>query len=223
MARGTYRLYPGVVSDSLPVLPYRVELQRKAIHLGALVLPLAMLVLPVPVARVGLTALAAVAVALDVARQRVPAVRRALVDRAFGWMMRPEEIPPEGGPLVFNGAVWMCLSAAICIWILPPAVGAAALAMLMLGDAAAAIVGRRFGAHKWPGTPKSVEGSAAYAVAAFATGLAVSAWPDAGLTAVAVAVGAVAGAALEALPIPVNDNIRVPIVTGLAMWGALSI
>ena len=209
------------MSDPAPALSYRVELQRKAIHLGALVLPLAMLALPTPLARGILTALAGLAVALDVARQRVPAVRRVLVDKAFGWMMRAEEVPPVGGPLVFNGAVWMCLSAAACVWLFPPSVGAAALAMLMLGDGAAAVVGRRVGRTKWPGTPKSVEGSAAYVVAAFAMGLAVTLWPGAQLTVLACAVGAVVGAALEALPIPVNDNFRVPVLSGLAMWAVV--
>ncbi len=209
------------MSDHVPVLPYRVELQRKAIHLGALVLPLAILALPTPLARGALTALAVLAVALDVARQRVPAVHEVLVGRAFGWMMRPEELPAFGGPLVFNGAVWMCLSAAACAWLFPPGVGAAALAMLMVGDGAAAVLGRRFGRTKWPGTPKSVEGTAAYVVAAFLTGAAVAAWPGVGLTVAACAVGAGVGATLEALPIPVNDNFRVPVLSGLAMWAVL--
>ncbi len=117
------------------------------------------------------------AVGLDVARQRVPALHRVLIERVFGWMMRPEELPAFGGPLVLNGAVWMCLAAAACAWLFPPGVGASALAMLMLGDAAAALVGRRFGRHKWPRSPKSVEGSAAYVAAALATGLAVAACP----------------------------------------------
>ena len=208
------------MSGHPPVLPYRVELQRKAVHLGALVLPLAILALPTPVARWVLTVGAALALALDVARQRSEPVRRVVVGRWFGWMMRPEEVPPPGAPLVFNGAVWMGVSAALCAWLFPPALGAAALAMLMVGDAAAAVVGRRVGRTKWPGSPKSVEGSAAYAVAAFATGSAVSAWPGAELGLAVCAVGAVAGAALEAVPIPLDDNVRVPVLSGAAMAAA---
>lgn len=206
--------------DPVPHIPYRVELQRKAIHLGALVLPFAILALPRPLALGALTALAAVAVGLDVARQRVPSIRRLVVDRVFGWLMRPEEIPPEGGPLVINGAAWMCVSAALCAWLFPPGIAAAALAMLMVGDGAAAVVGRRFGRTKWPGSVKSFEGSVAYAVTAFLTGLAVVAFPGSELTVGVCALGAVVGAVVEAVPIPLNDNVRVPLISGLAMLAA---
>jgi len=209
------------MSDHAPALPYSVELQRKAIHLGALVLPASMLALPTPTARAVLTGLAVGAVALDVARQRVPAAHDLLVGRAFGWMMRPEELPPLGSPLVFNGGVWMFLAAAACVWLFPPAVGAAALAMLMVGDGAAALVGRRFGRTKWPGSLKSVEGSAAYVATAFGIGAAVAAWPGTALSLTACAVGAGVGAAVEALPIPINDNFRVPLLSGLAMLAVL--
>ena len=205
------------MSDHVPVLPYAAELQRKAIHLLALVLPASILLLPRPVALAGLTALAVFSVGLDVARQRVPAVRGLLVDRTFGAMMRPEALPPEGGPLVLNGAAWMCVSAALCAWLFAPGIAAAALAMLMVGDGAAAVIGRRFGRTKWPGSPKSVEGTLAYAVTAFAVGLAVVAWPGADLGVGTVALGAGAGALVEAVPIPLNDNVRVPLLSGAAM------
>ena len=211
------------MSDHVPVLPYAAELQRKAIHLLALVLPGAILVLPRPTALLGLTVLAAFAVALDLARQRVPAVRRFVVDRAFGGMMRPEELPPEGAPIVLNGAAWMCVSAAVCAWLFPPGVAAAALAMLMVGDGAAAVLGRRYGRTKWPGSPKSVEGSLAYALTAFAIGLAVVAWPGTSVGVGTVALGAAVGAAVEALPLPLNDNMRVPFLSGLAMAASLAI
>lgn len=205
------------MSDHVPVIPYAAEVKRKALHLGALALPASILLLPRPVVLVALAVLAALAVALDVARQRVPAVRRLIVDRTFGWMMRPEEIPPEGSPIVLNGAVWMFVSALLCAWLFAPGVAAAALAMLMVGDGAAAVVGRRFGRTRWPGSPKSAEGSAAYAATAFAIGLAVVAWPGTSLTVAMCAVGALVGAAVEALPLPLNDNVRVPFLSALAM------
>ena len=169
-----------------------------------------------PLSAVILAPLAALALALDVARVRSRSIRDFL-HRWFVWLMRPEEVPPFGGSITFNGATMMCTSAALCAALFPAGVAAAALAMLMVGDGAAAVIGRRFGRHRWPGTPKSVEGSLAYAVTAFGIGLAVVAWPGAELGLVPCAVGAVSGAIVEALPLPVNDNLRVPLLTGLAM------
>ena len=211
------------MSDSVPVISYRAELGRKALHLGALVIPAGILLLDgVTVAGwslsvVILAPLAALALVLDVARVRSPPIR-AFLHRWFVWLMRPEEVPPLGGPITFNGATMMCTSAALCAALFPVGVAAAALAMLMVGDGAAAIIGRRFGRHRWPGSPKSVEGSLAYAATAFGIGLAVVAWPGSGLGLLACAVGAISGAIVEALPIPLNDNLRVPLLTGLAMW-----
>ncbi|GAB5534059.1 MAG: phosphatidate cytidylyltransferase [Rubricoccaceae bacterium] len=213
------------MSDSPPVISFRAELGRKALHLGALVIPLGILLLNEaeaggwPLSVVILAPLATLALILDVARVRAPGIRDFL-HQWFGWMMRPEEIPPLGGPITFNGATMMCTSAALCAALFPAGIAAAALAMLMVGDGAAAIIGRRFGRHRWPGSPKSIEGSLAYAVTAFGIGLAVVAWPGSGLGLAACAVGAASGAIVEALPIPLNDNLRVPLLTGLAMWGA---
>lgn len=219
--------YVPPVSDSAPVISYQAELGRKALHLGALVIPLGLLllddlaVLGLPLSVVILAPLAALALALDVARVHSASIREFL-HRWFVWLMRPEEVPPLGGPVTFNGATMMCTSAAICAALFPAGIAAAALAMLMVGDGAAAIIGRQLGRHRWPGSPKSVEGSLAYAVTAFGIGLAVVAWPGSGLNVAVCAVGALTGAIVEALPIPVNDNLRVPLLTGLAMVAAPS-
>lgn len=210
------------MSDRPPLISYAAELRRKALHLGALVLPAAILVLGRPTAAYVLVPLAVVAVACDWARVRWEPARRAL-HGVFGGMMRPEEVPPLGGPLVLNGATWMCVASALSAVVFPPAVAAASLAMLMVGDGAAAVVGRRFGRTKWPDGLKSVEGTVAYAASAFAVGLAVVFWPDADLTLGACAVGAVVGALAEAVPIPVNDNVRVPLVAGAAMAAVMAL
>lgn len=208
--------------DTAPAIPYAAEVRRKALHLGALVLPAAMLVLGTPTAAYVLAPLALLAVFLDWARVRSEPVRHAL-HALFSGLMRPEEVPPLGAPVVLNGATWMCVASAVVATLFAPGVAAASMAMLMVGDGAAAVVGRRFGRTKWPGGLKSVEGTAAFAVTAFGIGLAVVAWPGSGLSVAMCAVGAAVGAVGEALPIPVNDNVRVPVLSGLAMMavGAL--
>ena len=211
--------------DTPQLISYAAELRRKALHLGALVLPVGILVLGRPLAPALLIPLAVLAVALDWARVRFDVVRR-LLHRVFGSLMRPEEISELGAPAVLNGATMMCVAAALCASFFEPPVAAAGLAMLMVGDGAAAVVGRRFGRHTWPGGAKSAEGTLAFAVTAFGVGLAVVFWPlptsGARLTVAACAVGAVVGAAVEALPVPLNDNVRVPLVAGAAMAGVLA-
>ncbi len=210
------------MSDSSPSISYAAELRRKALHLGALVLPAGILLLGRPLAATVLVPLAVVAVLCDWARVRVEPARRVL-HTLFAGLMRPEELPPLGGPVVLNGATWMCVASAVCAVVFPPAVAAAAMAMVMVGDGAAAVVGRRFGRTMWPGGLKSVEGTAAFVVTAFAVGLAVVYWPGAGLTLAACAAGAVVGAIAEAVPVPVNDNVRVPLVAGAAMLAVLAL
>jgi dolichol kinase len=202
------------------VLSYGAELRRKALHFTALGFPIGILLVDPPLSLVILWAMAAVGVGLDVARQRVPVVKRVMLG-AVGSIMRPEEIPPPGGALVLNGAVWMCVAAAACATLFPAPVAAAALIMQQMGDAAAAVVGRRYGRLRWPGQRKTLEGSLALAATGFASAWLLSHLPIEGLTEALpvgrLAIGAVAAAAAEAVPIPPNDNIRVPLLAGAAI------
>jgi dolichol kinase len=204
------------VSDLPPLISYSAELKRKALHLGALVIPLGIVVLGRSVAAWLLVPLAVVAVTLDVLRLRVPAVHR-FINWVFAPIMRPEEQPAFGGPVVINGATWMCVSAAVCVLLFPEPVAAAALAMLMVGDGAAAVVGRRYGRTRYPFSEKSVEGSVAFFVTGLVAALPFGLLATPPVSLLALASGAFMAALVEALPVAINDNVRVPLVAGAAM------
>jgi len=194
-------------------LSYTGEIGRKGLHLFALSLPLGMWWVGMPAALYLLAPVALLAVAADVARARSPSFN-ALVRRIFGPLMRAEELPEAGAGVRFNGATCVLVSAALMALLFPLRVAVPVLAMAMLADAAAALVGRRLGRHPWGSLPATVEGTTAFV----ATGLAIMACFPAVAFGPAAA-GVLVGAVVEALPLPVNDNIRVPIAAALVVIG----
>ncbi len=197
-------------------LPYRDELKRKALHLLALVVPLGMYVLGRPVALLILAPAALLALTADTLRAYSVRFARVIA-RVFGPLMRAEEWGAKGQPaadgdVTFNGATLVLVSAALLTLIFPLRLAVPVFAMFMIGDAAAALVGRRFGRVHWGRNPRTLEGSAAF----LAAGLAVMAcFPAVGFW--IGAAGTVAGCLAEALPRPFNDNLRVPLVAASVM------
>ena len=90
------------------------------------------------------------------------------------------------------------------------AIADSGILMLIIGDSASTIVGRRFGRHKLPFKDlKSVEGSIAFFVVGFLSALTL-------LPLFPSLIGALVGALTEAYS-PIDDNIPVPIISALAM------
>ncbi len=106
-------------------------------------------------------------------------------------------------------------------------VAAAAWGILAFGDGMASVVGMTLGRRKLPWNPKkSWAGSGAYVLfgTVAAAGLLVWTAPGRYTWAFAVAVGAAAAlfaAALESLPQGLDDNLGVPLLTGLFLFGLL--
>ncbi|MFW5973426.1 MAG: diacylglycerol/polyprenol kinase family protein [Bacteroidota bacterium] len=198
-------------SDDDADIPYRAEVIRKLLHLLALIIPLGMWLIGREAAILVFLPLALVGVAADVLRARSYWVNR-FIDRYFGFMMRGRERPPVGGPVVINGATWVAISAAMLSVLFPVHVGAAAFSAFILGDAAAALIGRRWGRRRWPGTTRTVEGSLAFLFVSLGILAGFGIFSTTGIVAASLI-----GAAAEALPGPTNDNIRVPLVMALAL------
>ncbi len=198
------------LSERPPSISYRAEVGRKALHLLALVVPLGMLALGPEVSRWVMGAGAVVALGCDVLRARIGRFA-VFINTVFGGLMRPEERPHVPGPVVFNGATWVLVTAFVLVVVFPLSIAVAAFAAFMVGDAAAALVGRRYGRHRWPGTRRTLEGTAAFALVAFGTLLLFQ------VDAKAAVVCALVSAGAEVLPGPLNDNFQVPLVGALVL------
>lgn len=199
---------------SNPSLSYTGEIGRKSLHLLALSIPLGMWGVGMPMALYLLAPAALLAVVADLLRSYSESFN-TLIRWIFGPLMRPEELPEAGTEVRFNGATCVLVGAVLMVVLFPLRVAVPVLVMAMLADAAAALVGRRIGRHHWGSLSATVEGTAAFV----GTGFAIMACFPA-IAFGPAAVGVVVGAVVEALPIPVNDNIRVPVVAALMVVGA---
>lgn len=209
------------------LLSYVGELGRKALHLLALALPVAVLLIGKPDVLWGLVPLALTALALDLLRVRSAALNR-FIDTLFGWMMRPAERPLPGEAAHINGATWVLLSMATLTFLFPADVAVAAFIIFMLGDAAAALIGRRFGHHQWTDVFRgragcSVEGSAAFMVVGLAAAALIA---GTGLVTIpfwALGATTLVACILEAMPMSMNDNMAAPLGAAIVLHGLLLI
>lgn len=181
------------------------ELARKSIHVATVAIPLITLFVPREVMIVVLAAAASIALAVEIARFRARWARYHFLRRTRT-MLRPHE---RRGPA---GATYMVVAYLLALILLPKPVAVAAMLYNGLGDAAAALVGRRWGKHRtrWG---KSWEGAAAGFVVDLLSGLLVP-----GLPRSAALIGAAAASTFEFLPLPLDDNLRVTLGGGAAAW-----
>jgi dolichol kinase len=192
----------------------RRELARKAIHVSSTALPLLVWLVPRPLAVAVLVPVAVLAVVIDVARHRIRPVRYHFL-RHTRTMLRPHE---RRG---LAGATWMALAYAAALLVFPKPVALAAMLFNGLGDATAALVGKRWGRHRtrWG---KSWEGFAAGLVVDLAVGLGMWMIAPAAVPLAGAIMGALVAATVEFAPLPLDDNVRVTLAGGAGIvLGAL--
>lgn len=110
----------------------------------------------------------------------------------------------------FMGATYILISVCLTVAMYSKPVAVAALSFIIVGDSFAALIGRKFGRHRFG--RKSIEGSFACLLSTAVVALLT---PDLALP--ITLTGAVAATITEAVSLKVDDNISVPIVSGLVM------
>ena len=146
---------------------------------------------------------------------------------ARGRLHRPAELD-QTLPV---GLVLYPTSILILLLMLParPDIVAAAWGILAAGDGAATLVGRRYGTRRWPwNRSKSLAGSAALVVAGGAAGAFLCWWcrpvvippPYLWFAIGAPIAAALVAAAVETVPIRLDDNLSVTLTSAAALWAA---
>ena len=192
---------------------YGVEVMRKAIHLSSLAIPIVYFFVDRNVALAILLPLTLVLTVSDLLRLYHEPTGR-VYERYLGFLLRNHERNDRGRRL--TGATYVLLSATICVLVFPKVIVVTAFAILIVSDSAAALIGRRFGRHRL--FAKSYEGTAAFFVSASAVVLLA---PKILYVPAEYAIGflaALLGAIVEASPLPLDDNLTIPLAIGAIMW-----
>ena len=110
----------------------------------------------------------------------------------------------------FTGATYILTTACLTIALFSRPVAGLALAFIIVGDPASALIGIKFGRHKFKS--KSLEGSLAFLTAAI-----MIAFVMPGVPLIVKIIGAVVATITEAVSFRIDDNATVPLVSGLVM------
>jgi dolichol kinase len=144
---------------------------------------------------------------LDLIRLNVPSINRIVLSKFSSFIRANEEHR-------LTGTAPYVLGIGLSLFVYRVDIAAAAICFLAFGDVAATTIGERYGRTKIGN--KSLEGSLAFVAAAISAGLLL---PLVGITVVpgVILLGAIAAAGVELLPLPVNDNLVIPLVSGGVM------
>ena len=179
------------------------ELLRKTTHLTGFFIPLLYIVLDKSTMIFIAGAFAGIAVIVEFLKWLDESFRN-LFFRFFEFILRRHE---RKGAI--TGATYYIISTFLCIVIFDKHIAIVSIFFIVLGDTAAALVGKAWGRIKLIGD-KSLEGSAACFIVCAVISLF---WidPVVGLT------GAFVATLAELLPLRLDDNLTVPLISGAVM------
>jgi dolichol kinase len=144
---------------------------------------------------------------VEIVRLKTPAWNLFLYSH-FGSFFRKNEEKKLSGTIPY------ILGVALSLYAFSAEVASTAICFLAFGDVAATTIGERYGRTKIGN--KSLEGTAAFVIAAFLAGfllrplgLHLKVW--------VMICGAIIAAGVELLPFEINDNLAIPVLAGAAM------
>lgn len=179
------------------------ELLRKSIHLSGLILPIIYFFIDKPTMLIGVGILTGIAVTIELMKS-LSTRFGGFFFQIFAPMLRRHE---RRGAM--TGATYYIISTFLCVLFFGKTLAIVCIFFMVLGDLVAALVGKKWGRTKLIGT-KSLEGSAACFVVCAIIAL-VKLHPVIGI------VGALVATIVEMLPVPIDDNLTVPLVSGAVM------
>jgi len=199
--------------DRTATIEYKNEVVRKAIHIFSLSIPTIYFFISKQFAIYLLVPITAAFISVDIARYYIPPIAQWFY-QWFGWLLRRHETNVRKKRL--NGASNVLISSLLSVLLFPKIIAINAITILIISDTTSALVGRRFGRHRF--LAKSLEGSLAFFISAV---LVVLVAPKIDRLPMEYSIGFIAaaiGTVVEALPIKIDDNLSIPLAVGFSLW-----
>ena len=188
-------------------ISFSSELKRKGTHFLALAIPIGYYFISKRDCLLILIPITLVSIIVDIIRLRkLPGVNTLYL--ILGPMLRRRE------RFNFTGSTYILFGSVMSILFFNKKVAIAAVSFIILGDIAAALVGKTVGRTKL-GRKKTLEGSSAFLGVCFLVALLVHF--VSGLPLWIGLVGALVATIVENLTLFVDDNVTVPLLSGLVM------
>lgn len=203
-----------MVATDRATIDYQSEVLRKAIHLCSLSIPVVYYFITRELALSILIPLALLSLVLDLSRYYFKPFSNIFY-KIFGFMLRKHEKDEKRKNL--NGATYVLISAVLVIAIFPKVFAVTGFAVLIIGDIAAALIGRKFGQTQF--LLKSLEGTIAFFIFSIVVILFTPKiegnFTEFVIAVIAVGVGAVAENISTGWA---DDNLTIPVSIGITMW-----
>lgn len=203
-----------MVASEHATIDYQSEVLRKSIHLCSLSIPVVYYFITKELALAILAPLAFLSIAIDLSRYYHKSLQKVFY-KIFGFMLRKHELDEKKKNL--NGATYVLISAVIVVALFPKVFVVTAFAVLIIGDIAAALIGRKFGQTQF--LFKSLEGTLAFfvfsCIVILFTPKVEGSLIEFVIGFIAVGVGAIAENISQGWA---DDNLTIPIAIGITMW-----
>ena len=200
--------------DLAATIEYKHEVVRKAIHLFLFLSLLFIFSFLSQFAICLLVPITAAFISVDMARYYIPSIATVVLPLVWLASTAARNRCQEKR---LNGASNVLVSSLLCVLLFPKIIAINAITILIISDTTSALVGRRFGRHRF--LAKSLEGSLAFFISAVLVILVAPKIDRLPMEYVIGFIAAAIGTVVEALPIKIDDNLTIPISVGFSLWG----